>query len=298
MKISDELLWATDVHFDHVGHNAALEFGRSLKREHPGSAGLIVTGDIAEGPTVLRALEDLARGFESPLYFVLGNHDYYRSSFSKVDQQLSDHLQTSHASIHWLRSRPIWFREPPNGIVLLGNGGFYDGRFGDPNTPLQLNDFTQIEELFSAQDESRKTLFSTIAARADGLTCELSSQMDDALSKGVTTMVVATHVPPFQDAAFHAGQPSDGTWAPFFSSRTMGDMLLSKAERFPSTHITVLCGHTHGSGRFAPRENLEVITGGARYGAPEIAGRLQISTGAVLDLKGGEHPSSVAAHSL
>jgi hypothetical protein len=189
--------------------------------------------------------------------------------------------------MHWLRQGPIWLRQPPGGIALLGNGGFYDGRLGNPNTPLQLSDFTRIEELFCAQDQSRKTLFSTIAARADELICELSAQIDEVLSKGVTTLIIATHVPPFQEAAFHAGQPSDGNWAPFFSSQGMGNMLLSKAETSPKTHITVLCGHTHGSGRYSPKANLEVVTGSARYGAPELAGRLQIDTGAVLNLKLG-----------
>src|SRR6187549_4077468 len=65
------LLWATDVHLDHLrARQAAFEFGRSLSREQPGAVGLIVTGDIAEAPSVERTLEDLASGFSRPLYFV------------------------------------------------------------------------------------------------------------------------------------------------------------------------------------------------------------------------------------
>ena len=39
---------------------------------------LVVTGDIAESPTLRSALTSLATLTERPVYFVLGNHDFYR----------------------------------------------------------------------------------------------------------------------------------------------------------------------------------------------------------------------------
>jgi 3',5'-cyclic AMP phosphodiesterase CpdA len=66
------------------------------------------------------------------------------------------------------------------------------------------------------------------------------------------------------------GKISDSDWLPHFSSKIMGDTLLEVAEANPDRHILVLCGHTHGSSYFAPRKNLEVYTGAADYGFPDV----------------------------
>jgi hypothetical protein len=38
----------------------------------------------------------------------------------------------------------------------------------------------------------------------------------------------------------------------------------------PDRQLTVLCGHTHGSGECRILPNLKVNTGGAVYGKPEV----------------------------
>src|SRR6187455_2634706 len=88
--MAELLLWATDVHLDHLrAREAAFEFGRALAREQPEAVGLVVTGDIAEAPSIERTLKDLVAGFSHPVYFVLGNHDYYRGSFQVVDRAVA-----------------------------------------------------------------------------------------------------------------------------------------------------------------------------------------------------------------
>jgi hypothetical protein len=47
-------------------------------------------------------------------------------------------------------------------------------------------------------------------------------------------------------------------------------MLLEEIAGRPGRELLVLCGHTHGAGVYRPRSNLEVRTGGADYGAPEV----------------------------
>ncbi len=46
----------------------------------------------------------------------------------------------------------------------------------------------------------------------------------------------------------------------------MGEMLIEGTRDYPDTEVTVLCGHTHRTGRIS--KNLVAITGEARYGAP------------------------------
>ncbi len=267
------LLWATDVHLDHVGHPAAArEFGAALRREQHDAEGLLVTGDIGEAPTIADILTDLQAGFAGPLYFVLGNHDYYRGSFESVDSHVRTRF-TDNQNIHWLRTRA---RSLSDAVILLGNGGWYDAGYGDRRSDLQLNDFRRIEELFEAQDTSRNELLMRLEVRADQLARELSQQLERALSAGPSCVLVATHVPPFQEAAWHQGQPSDARWAPFFSSRATGRVLLAHAGRHPQTQFVVLCGHTHGAGVYQPKSNLVVHTGRAQYGAPDLAAFIDV----------------------
>ena len=50
----------------------------------------------------------------------------------------------------------------------------------------------------------------------------------------------------------------------------MGDLILKTMEARPDHQLVVLCGHTHGSGEAWPLPNVQILTGGAIYGAPAI----------------------------
>ena len=49
----------------------------------------LVSGDIAEVPTVSEVLMEMAQHIDKLIYFVLGNHDYYQGSVVKVRQEIS-----------------------------------------------------------------------------------------------------------------------------------------------------------------------------------------------------------------
>jgi Icc protein len=277
--MSSLLLWATDVHLDHLPvPEAAFEFGRALSNEQPAAAGLIVTGDIAEAHSVENILKDLTRGFDRPVYFVLGNHDYYRGSFRAVDRAVAATCGAT-AGLHWLHDEVVSLGD---GVPLIGVNGWYDAGYGNRDTDLELSDFTLIEELFAAQDDSRRALLRACADRAQEQAQALEHRLVELLEREpLRHVVVATHVPPFREAAWHEGKPSDDRWAPFFSNRALGQVLLRWAERNPDVATTVLCGHTHGSGCYRARENLTVYTGRAQYGAPDLAGFLEVESGSL-----------------
>ncbi|HEY6727232.1 MAG TPA: metallophosphoesterase [Polyangiaceae bacterium] len=270
------VLWATDVHLDHLPlREAALEFGRALSREQPDAVSLIVTGDIAEAHSVEGILRDLVAGFGRPVYFVLGNHDYYGASFNAVDRAVTAACRTT-PGLYWLRHEVVPLTDA---VTLIGLDGWYDAGYGDRNSDLQLSDFVLIEELFAAQDDSRAELLRTCAERARSQAHALELRLAQlAEHQSPRHVVVATHVPPFQEAAWHEGKPSDDRWAPFFSNRALGETLLRWADREPQIATTVLCGHTHGSGCYRPRDNLTVYTGRAQYGAPDLAGFVDVGS--------------------
>jgi 3',5'-cyclic-AMP phosphodiesterase len=52
--------------------------------------------------------------------------------------------------------------------------------------------------------------------------------------------------------------------------------LAGAMKRWPGRKMTVLCGHTHGSGEAKILPNLNVLTGGAEYGTPVVQRILEI----------------------
>jgi hypothetical protein len=89
-------------------------------------------------------------------------------------------------------------------------------------------------------------------------------------------VIVATHIPPFREAAWYQGRSSADDYLPFFSCKAVGDVLVDVAQSHPKCLILVLCGHTHGGGEIQVLENLRVVTGAAEYGKPRIEAILPI----------------------
>jgi Icc protein len=83
-------------------------------------------------------------------------------------------------------------------------------------------------------------------------------------------------VPPWREAAWHRGKPSDDDWLPFFSCKAAGDVLEAAMRARPDREMLVLCGHTHGGGVARILPNLEVRTGEAKYGQPRIQGVIEL----------------------
>src|SRR5277367_679757 len=97
---------------------ALQKFYERVRAEQPHI--LVVTGDIAESDSVTRYVRELAA--IAPVYFVLGNHDYYRSSIASVRaamQKLDDSATylPAHDPLR-LTSR----------VVMLGVDGWGDAR--------------------------------------------------------------------------------------------------------------------------------------------------------------------------
>ena len=137
------LAWATDVHLNFVTDGGADAFADAVAAADP--AALLLTGDIAEAPSVARALERVAARLALPVYFVLGNHDYYRSSIAAVRAAMADLGRR----VETLRYLPL------SGVValtgetaLVGHDGWNDGRCGDyASSRIALNDYRYIREL-------------------------------------------------------------------------------------------------------------------------------------------------------
>ncbi len=164
-------------------------------------------------------------------------------------------------------------------MFLTGVDGWYDLRAGRAGMTIELTDYQAIEELRGRMWHERVPLLQRFAdQQALVFGHALQSHMEK--HRDAKEVIVLTHVPPFPEASWHQGKPSDPTWLPVMTSRALGEELRGIAEYFQGTQFWVLCGHTHSPGLYEPAShpNLHVLTGSSEYGDPHLAGVLTYDT--------------------
>lgn len=265
-------VWCTDVHLNFLSDAEIVKFALDVREnlmmpvqgEEPG--GVFITGDISEAPTVSRHLTMLEKVIAAPIYFVLGNHDYYKSSFSAVHAEITT-LSANSQFLKWL---------PAVGVVslgentaLVGHDGWYDMLNGDwQSANFYMIDWKLIHDYIPV-DHSK-------AARAS-LSAKITQQAADYLEKQLEiafqthqNAVVLTHVPPWEKAAQYMGKPTDRTHLPFFSNKLVGEALERVMQKFSDKNLTVLAGHTHDQCHVSIARNITCMVGGAQYHYPKI----------------------------
>ncbi len=282
------IAWLTDIHLNFVDYIDVITFADRILKENPDA--VLVGGDIGEADSVVGYLLEFEKLLRKDIYFVLGNHDYYKGSIPDVRAKVRVASRHS-ARLRWLPD--IGIAELTPRVGLIGHGSWADGRYGDyERSELLLNDHFFIKEFnpslrteghdsrdFFDPDPALAMAFGTRDAKQQRLQAmqeladEAAQHFAQLLPKALASydhVVVLTHVPPFREASWYAGKPSDDIWLPHFSCKAVGDVLYSEMKKRPQKHLTVLCGHTHGQGEARILENLQVFTGGATYGQPKI----------------------------
>jgi Calcineurin-like phosphoesterase len=199
-----------------------------------------------------------------PIYFVLGNHDFYRGSIAAVHHAVAHQA----AAFRWLR----WL--PASGVIpltdttaLAGHDSWADGRLGDFfNSEVVMNDYLFIAELRGHQ---KQELYTQLNALGDEAAEFLERRACEALAAR-REVIILTHAPPFRESCWHEGRISDDDFLPHFACRAVGDRLAAIMRDRPGHTMTVLCGHTHSSGFARVSGNLMVYTSQAKYGKPEL----------------------------
>jgi 3',5'-cyclic AMP phosphodiesterase CpdA len=261
------LAWLTDIHLDLLEPDEVSAFVGSLAA-NPADA-FLIAGDIADGPGVTARLAELADAVRRPIYFVLGNHDYYRSGIAAVRAAVEE-LCATREDLVWLpRAGAVALTEE---TCLVGHDGWGDGRLGDYwGLHVKLNDWRHIEDLRGLDDAERLERLHALGDEAAVQGAVLPGALDRFHSA-----VVLTHPPPFKEACWNAGRPTDLDRLPFFCGAAAGQALAEVMRGRPDRRLTVLCGHTHCRAEVEVLANLLVRVGGAEYFHPEVQGVLQI----------------------
>ncbi len=255
------LVWVTDIHLDFLGATETDRFFQEVAET--GADGVVVSGDIALAATVEDLLGRMGRAVGTPVWFVLGNHDFYGGSIGVVRERAT--RLSAEGRVVWLGATGMVELSPRT--ALVGHDGWGDARLGNAaSTPVLLNDFLVIDDLAGA---GRADLTARLRRLGDEAAAHVKRVLPEALESHENVLVV-THVPPFREACWHRGGYSDDDWLPYFTCKALGDVLVSEATRRPDRQFTVLCGHTHSGGECHPLPNLRVITGAAEYGRPSV----------------------------
>ncbi len=267
-----KIAWLTDLHLNFADDEAQSHLWQEVNSATPDV--ILVGGDIGEADSFDVHLRKIADECPAPVYFVLGNHDYYHGSIFAV-RQAAVALSEECENLHWL---------PPAGVVkltsrtaLVGHGGWGDARSGNfMRTSVTLNDYRLIRELVGEEDYPAST-GSLITRRLEKKLNILGDQTAEhfrnvlpAALDDYEHVVVLMHVPPLREACWHDGRISDDDWAPHFVCQAAGEAIVELMQAHPKSQTTVLCGHTHSSGEAQILPNLRVMTGAAEYRLPAM----------------------------
>ena len=237
------MLWVSDIHFEktylllngrdvrdgflHEIWNADFDF-------------MLITGDISDSRHLERDLLSISEAAaHRSVYFVLGNHDFYGSSFGEVDSAVA-RICCQRRNLHHLGHREII--EATQDTYLIGIRGWADGKAGHGrNTTSPFKDAKFIADF---KGDSRATILSkmTRLGQASG---EYFQEMAAKTLLRSKNVIVATHVPPFVSAAYFNDEPCSKTALPFFTNISAGARLKQCISEHPGKQLTVYCGHTH-----------------------------------------------------
>jgi Icc-related predicted phosphoesterase len=254
--------WLTDIHLNFLQMPDCEAFLASLRGDN--LDGVLIGGDIAEGHTLETYLKMIDREIACPVYFVLGNHDFYNSSFAEVHATVRS-VCRARQRLHYLTDEMLIALSPST--ALIGHDGWADGRLGQFfGTQVMMTDHLEIEDLAILDPEERLV---KVRELGDAVAQYVRTQLPPALEQ-YDRVILLTHVPPFPEACHRGADFPREEILPHYCSQIVGEVLRDIMSRHSRNTLTVLCGHTHGRREVQIADNLVVKTGGATYGAPRL----------------------------
>ena len=261
-----KLVWLTDIHLNFLELVKRNCFYQMILEKQADV--ILISGDIAQAPSVCKILTEMQEALRCRIYFVLGNHDYYHGKISEVQNHIVK-LTLKNPNLCWLSD--VGVVQLSKNTVLVGQDGWADGRLGDyHNSQIKFTSARLIVDLFQQQCLNRDHLLAKMQSLADSNAKQLQHDLHLAGKNNAKHIIVATHIPPFKENCFHHSKISNDAHLPYVSSKAMGDVLLDFAQSNSKINIMTLCGHTHNASHFRASDNLEIKSGHVEYFQPEI----------------------------
>jgi predicted phosphohydrolase len=237
--------------------------------------GVILTGDISLSPLLENHLIALEARLNVPVYFVLGNHDFWDGGFDETRTKVT-RLANASRFLKYMGSLPYLSLTPST--IVVGHDGWYDARNGIIDSSIMMNDWSHIAE-FSRAVSPKGVDLDVIIETSRQQALFSATKMMNGIKNGIRQqrperVVVLTHVPPF--AELHENVRAGAASLPWYTSKTTGDMLISAARAYPEVQFEVFCGHSHTRVDRQVAQNMFCHVGGAEYGNPGIQGVIDV----------------------
>ena len=214
-----KIVWLTDIHLNFVEEKPRQAFLSDVRNAKPDV--VLIGGDIGEAHSVTGYLKLLDDCWGLPIYFVLGNHDFYFGAIRSVRETVT-RLCQHRANLHFLTSAksPV---QLAGHVGLIGHDGWADGRSGNyEQSSILLNDYRLIEELSECSKQTRRQRLESLGDEAADHTRSLLTMALEQHS----SVYLLTHVPPVREACWYEDRVSDDNWAPHFTCVAMGQAML------------------------------------------------------------------------
>ncbi|MEO5914117.1 MAG: metallophosphoesterase [Luteolibacter sp.] len=261
-----QLLWISDIHLDQAQDEEKRRFFDKLETSRCDA--LLITGDITTAINLARDLGKISRAAGStPVMFVLGNHDYFGSSFEMVDREVAE-LCGRHQNLIPLGYGEIIQLSPQT--ALIGHRGWFDGQAGaGARTRVGSADRYHIDDFKNLNKAQYFQKLRDLGVQS----ADYFRRVLPAALQQFETVLLATHVPPCTQALRHQGSYCQWERQPFFSNRAAGNAIIgiSRTRSFASRQVIVYSGHSHCYSRFQS-DNVEIRVAGAQPGFPALNG--------------------------
>jgi predicted MPP superfamily phosphohydrolase len=259
------MIWLTDIHLDHLFPHERRKFFLSLGRNDSQPVVVLVGGDISKASCLEDDLRAIQKATKAQVYFVLGNHDYFGSSFSAV-HDIIGRLTRERNCLHWLEN--ISHVSIMKDVALVGYGCWGDTRIGSywkSELHRDMPDFFEIADLKALNRYERLQFLKNSGEKA----AKHLREACISAAKEHSHVIILAHVPPFPHAIMRDGNKDD-SGLPFFCCLAAGRTIQELAETCPYVRFTVLSGHTHQESSILLRQNLESIVQEAQYHRPQV----------------------------
>lgn len=255
-----KLIWLSDIHLNFLNERLRKEFYDTLVSADGDL--VVISGDIGESQNFVSYIKEMGEHTKLPIFFVMGNHDYYGSSVKNVRKKVKKFCWLGNDEGQALSETTF----------LTGVDGWGDCRLGDfEGSKLVMSDWIYISDLYKAYGTGIKSSLKNVLQRlADNDAAQLKSNVEKAVSKGYRKIIITTHVPPFEEASLHLGKPGGPDGLPFYASKCLGDAILPIAESNPQLDFLWLSGHTHSRATYKPLSNMTVKVAKAEYYRPTV----------------------------
>ena len=252
-------VWYSDTHLN----MSVLPFLKRLfvsRLNKAGADGVFITGDISSGTGLESDLRYLARHFDGPIYFVMGNHDYHKRHIQSVHADIR-RLCQEHSNLYWMTDEGIV--SLTEDVALIGTEGWYDAQLGDPKLLRWTSDWYLTFDFFHLDGmPARIEVWREMARTSAKL---ITQRLTKALETH-DTVYVMTHVPPWKEAIRAEGTFFEQYWLPYNTNVAMGQAIEQvMAGQKKKKRVIVLAGHTHTPCHIRVSESIECMVARASY---------------------------------